>query len=63
MSTLDICDRVMIIIDGKLVAFDTISFLQQHNPYYRAASAHATGGRLPEPESLADPSGAAEGFR
>jgi ATP-binding cassette, subfamily B, bacterial len=47
MSTLDICDRVMIIIDGKLVAFDTISFLQQHNPYYRTALEIATGSSLP----------------
>jgi ATP-binding cassette subfamily B protein len=38
MSTLDICDRVMIIIDGKLVAFDTIDYLRQHNTYYRTAS-------------------------
>ena len=28
MSTLDICDRVMVIIDGRLVAFDTIDLLQ-----------------------------------
>jgi ATP-binding cassette, subfamily B, bacterial len=41
MSTLNICDRVMIIIDGKLTAFDTINYLQQHNPYYRSASQHA----------------------
>jgi ABC-type multidrug transport system fused ATPase/permease subunit len=45
MSTLDICDRVMVIIDGRLVAFDTIEFLQQHNDYYRSASAIATGTR------------------
>jgi ATP-binding cassette, subfamily B, bacterial len=43
MSTLDICDRVMVIIDGRLVAFDTIDFLQQHNSYYRSASKIATG--------------------
>jgi len=47
MSTLDICDRVMIIIDGKLTAFDTISDLEQHNSYYRTASALAAGGALP----------------
>jgi ATP-binding cassette subfamily B protein len=46
MSTLDICDRVMIIIDGKLTAFDTIDFLQQHNSYYRSASALAARGSL-----------------
>ncbi len=43
MSTLDICDRVMVIIDGRLVAFDTIDFLQQHNAYYRSASKIASG--------------------
>ena len=43
MSTLDICDRVMIIIDGKLVAFDTITNLQAHNRYYRSASRLAAG--------------------
>jgi ABC-type multidrug transport system ATPase subunit len=48
MSTLDICDRVMIIIDGKLAAFDTIALLQRHNSYYRTASTLAAGGTLPE---------------
>jgi ATP-binding cassette subfamily B protein len=43
MSTLDICDRVMVIIDGRLVAFDTIDYLRQNNSYYRSASAIATG--------------------
>jgi len=38
MSTLDICDRVMIILDGKLAAFDTINHLQQHNHYYRTTT-------------------------
>ncbi len=35
MSTLDICDRVMVIKDGPLVAFDTIDRLRRHNAYYR----------------------------
>ena len=43
MSTLDICDRVMVILDGELVAFDTRALLQEQNPYYRSASALATG--------------------
>ena len=50
MSTLDICDRVMVIQDGRLMAFDTIALLQQHNDYYRSASAFATrasAGALP----------------
>ena len=45
MSTLDICDRVMVILDGKLVAFDTIERLRADNDYYRQASAIATGVR------------------
>jgi ATP-binding cassette, subfamily B, bacterial len=45
MSTLDICDRVMVILEGKLVAFDTIEQLQANNAYYRSASAIATGTR------------------
>jgi ABC-type multidrug transport system fused ATPase/permease subunit len=43
MSTLDVCDRVMVIVDGRLVAFDTTSFLQRNNDYYRSASTLATG--------------------
>jgi ABC-type multidrug transport system fused ATPase/permease subunit len=44
MSTLDICDRVMVITDGELDAFDTIMRLKQRNAYYRAASVLAAGG-------------------
>ena len=44
MSTLDICDRVMVVIDGQLTAFDTIGYLRQHNSYYRSASALAASG-------------------
>ncbi len=50
MSTLDICDRVMVIVDGRLVAFDTLAQLGQTNSYYRSASMIATGaigGTLP----------------
>jgi ATP-binding cassette, subfamily B, bacterial len=39
MSTLDICDRVMVILDGRLDALDTIAQLEKTNPYYRSASA------------------------
>jgi ATP-binding cassette, subfamily B, bacterial len=49
MSTLDICDRVMVIIDGRLAAFDTRALLQRDNPYYRSASRQAlvaSGGEL-----------------
>ena len=44
MSTLDICDRVMVIVDGRLVAFDTQATLESENAYYRAASMIAAGG-------------------
>jgi ABC-type multidrug transport system fused ATPase/permease subunit len=45
MSTLDICDRVMVIMDGRLVAFDTKEALHEHNTYYRSASLIASGLR------------------
>jgi ATP-binding cassette subfamily B protein len=47
MSTLDTCDRVMVILGGRLVAFDTKALLQRENSYYRSASMIAAGGRLP----------------
>ncbi|MGO9321413.1 MAG: ABC transporter ATP-binding protein [Solirubrobacteraceae bacterium] len=43
MSTLDMCHRVMVILDGQLVAFDTKAALQEHNQYYRNASLIAAG--------------------
>jgi ATP-binding cassette, subfamily B, bacterial len=43
MSTLDICDRIMVIVDGRLEAFDTITNLKQANSYYRYASTLAAG--------------------
>jgi ATP-binding cassette subfamily B protein len=48
ISTLDICDRVMVIIDGRMVAFNTVDMLKDENAYYRSASALAAGagGRL-----------------
>jgi ATP-binding cassette subfamily B protein len=50
MSTLDICDRVMVILDGHLDAFDTLALLARSNHYYRSASpspAGMTGPDLP----------------
>ncbi len=44
MSTLDVCDRVMVIQDGRLVAFATTELLQTSNDYYRSASLLAAGG-------------------
>jgi ATP-binding cassette, subfamily B, bacterial len=38
ISTLDMCDRVMVIVDGRLDAFDTTASLLASNPYYRSAS-------------------------
>jgi ATP-binding cassette, subfamily B, bacterial len=38
MSTLDMCDRVMVILAGHLAAFDTIALLHKQNSYYRSAS-------------------------
>jgi ATP-binding cassette subfamily B protein len=43
ISTLDICDRVMVITDGRLVAFETLASLSESNSYYRSASAFAAG--------------------
>jgi ABC-type multidrug transport system fused ATPase/permease subunit len=37
MSTLEICERVMVIIDGRLEAFDRIAELRTNNEYYRSA--------------------------
>jgi ABC-type multidrug transport system fused ATPase/permease subunit len=44
MSTLDVCDRVMVIIDGQLTAFDTAAVLKRRNAYYRDALAVASRG-------------------
>ena len=43
MSTLDMCGRVMVILDGRLDAFDTIALLERTNPYYRSASTLTPG--------------------
>jgi ABC-type multidrug transport system fused ATPase/permease subunit len=43
MSTLDICDRVMVVLDGHLDAFDTMALLARTNPYYRSASTSIAG--------------------
>jgi ABC-type multidrug transport system fused ATPase/permease subunit len=38
MSTVDICDRVMVVVDGRLDAFDTVKSLKLDNAYYRSVS-------------------------
>jgi ABC-type multidrug transport system fused ATPase/permease subunit len=43
MTTLDICDRVMVVRDGRIEAFDNASTLAGKSSYYRSASAVATG--------------------
>jgi ATP-binding cassette, subfamily B, bacterial len=43
MSTLEVCDRVMVIDGGRLVAFDTVERLQRENAYYRSATTLAAG--------------------
>lgn len=37
LSTLDICDRIMVIQDGRLVGFDTPNALESSNDFYREA--------------------------
>jgi ABC-type multidrug transport system fused ATPase/permease subunit len=44
MSTLDICERVMVIVDGRLNAFDNIAELRLSNTYYRSAVSTISAG-------------------
>ena len=48
MSTLSICDRVMVVLDGNLNAFDTLAELTENNPYYRFASGLSTPADEPD---------------
>jgi ABC-type multidrug transport system fused ATPase/permease subunit len=43
MSTLAICNRVLVIVDGRLEAFDTPAQLMRSSAYYRSASAGPAG--------------------
>jgi len=43
MSTLSICDRVMVVADGRLDAFDTLETLRRTNEYFGSASALSLG--------------------
>jgi ATP-binding cassette subfamily B protein len=43
MSTLDMCGRVMVIVEGRLEAFETTVSLRRNNSYYRSASTLAAG--------------------
>jgi ABC-type multidrug transport system fused ATPase/permease subunit len=49
MSTLDICNRVMVIVDGRLEDFDTPAQLHRRSSYYRSASAIAGGAPGTQP--------------
>jgi ABC-type multidrug transport system fused ATPase/permease subunit len=56
MSTLDICDRVMVVVEGRLEAFDTASALHVDSDYFRTASGLADSssglpGGKPSPAS------------
>ncbi len=44
MSTLEMCDRIIVIVDGRMAGFDTKAALQRENPYYRRASELASAG-------------------
>lgn len=44
MATLDVCDRIMVIADGRLEAFEAAADLASRNGYYRAAVAASTTG-------------------
>jgi ATP-binding cassette subfamily B protein len=44
MSTLESCDRVIVIVDGRVEAFDTRTALQRDNYYFRHASQLAAAG-------------------
>jgi ABC-type multidrug transport system fused ATPase/permease subunit len=54
MSTLTICDRVMVIVDGKLTAFDTLDALHISSEYFQIASAIAGTSRAAVDEGSID---------
>jgi len=42
MGPLDICERVMVIVNGRLDAFDHVAELRNNNPYYRSSVSAAS---------------------
>jgi ABC-type multidrug transport system fused ATPase/permease subunit len=40
ISTLDMCDRVMVILDGRLDAFEPFDRIRQHSAYYNTVAHH-----------------------
>jgi ATP-binding cassette subfamily B protein len=57
MSTLDICDRVMVIVGGRLQEFDTLAALRVSSAYYRSATMRAAGGAARSEETAAPVAG------
>ena len=49
MSTLKVCDRVMIVADNRLDGFDTPDELKRTNPYFRAAMEFNSGATAGAP--------------
>jgi ATP-binding cassette subfamily B protein len=47
ISTLDMCDRVMVILDGELNAFESFARLRESNQYYSSVAAHAESSLAP----------------
>jgi ABC-type multidrug transport system fused ATPase/permease subunit len=47
MSTLSICDRVIVVLNGELDAFATLPELSESNDYYRFASGFASASATP----------------
>jgi len=43
MSTLDVCERVMVVVDGRLEGFDSADALRTSSAYYRSATEVAAG--------------------
>lgn len=43
MSTLDVCERVMVVVGGRLEGFDAADSLRRESAYYRSATEVASG--------------------
>ncbi len=48
MSTLEICERILVIVDGQVQAFGSMSDLLTSDGYYRSALTASTTVRLPQ---------------
>ena len=49
LSTLDMCDRIMVIQDGEMKGFDAPSTLEQSSDFYREALALSGDALMPLP--------------